>query len=155
MAVAGQRAGRISSLLFRIQKTLGAHRLALGHCRLTDSPARTNVALFIHRAVRLIILRVADLEKRLLLFHLGDLLFQLLDPFLQALILQPQDIKPIEKVLTLDLRPFEGAFEPGQFQLSRSLVKWRCHRHPRTGTIGPPTALYVVVRTVPIRTSQE
>jgi hypothetical protein len=33
----------------------------LGHCRLTDSPARTNVALFIHRAVRLIILPVADL----------------------------------------------------------------------------------------------
>ncbi len=24
------------------------------HCRLTDSPARTNVALFLHRAVRLI-----------------------------------------------------------------------------------------------------
>ena len=32
-----------------------------GHCRLTDSPARTDMALFIHRAVRLIILRVADL----------------------------------------------------------------------------------------------
>ncbi|MDI3464817.1 MAG: hypothetical protein OJF50_003638 [Nitrospira sp.] len=36
----------------------------LGHCRLTDSPARTNVALFLHRAVRLIILRVADLIGR-------------------------------------------------------------------------------------------
>jgi hypothetical protein len=33
----------------------------LGHCRLTDSPARTNVTLFLHRAVRLIILRVVNL----------------------------------------------------------------------------------------------
>ncbi|WHZ25505.1 MAG: hypothetical protein OJF51_000300 [Nitrospira sp.] len=31
-----------------------------GHCRLTHSPARTNVVLFLHRTVRLIILRVAD-----------------------------------------------------------------------------------------------
>jgi len=30
------------------------------HRRLTNSPARTNLALFIHRAVRLIMLRVAD-----------------------------------------------------------------------------------------------
>ncbi|HEX5543925.1 MAG TPA: hypothetical protein VFX10_00445 [Nitrospira sp.] len=36
-----------------------------GHCRLTDSPARTDVALFIHRAVRLIPLRVADLPAAL------------------------------------------------------------------------------------------
>ena len=36
-----------------------------GHCRLTASPARTNVALFLHRAVRLIILRVADLAEAL------------------------------------------------------------------------------------------
>jgi hypothetical protein len=35
-------------------------RESLGHCRLTDSPARTNVALFLHRAVRLVIPRVAD-----------------------------------------------------------------------------------------------
>jgi len=35
------------------------------HCRLTVSPARTNVALFIHRAVRLIILRAVDLATRL------------------------------------------------------------------------------------------
>jgi hypothetical protein len=34
---------------------------SFGDCRLTGSPARTNVALFLHRAVRLIILRVADL----------------------------------------------------------------------------------------------
>ncbi|HET7058305.1 MAG TPA: hypothetical protein VFI05_06195 [Nitrospiraceae bacterium] len=33
----------------------------LRHWALTDSPARTDVALFIHRAVHLIILRVADL----------------------------------------------------------------------------------------------
>lgn len=32
---------------------------------LTDSPARTGVALFIHRAVRLIIPRVADLAAAL------------------------------------------------------------------------------------------
>jgi len=51
--------------LSQIPKTQGAHRLALRHCRLTDSPARTNMALFIHRAVRLIILRVADLVKRI------------------------------------------------------------------------------------------
>ena len=37
----------------------------LGHCRLTDSPARTNVALFLHRAVRLISLRVAHLAAAL------------------------------------------------------------------------------------------
>ena len=36
-----------------------------GHCRLTDSPARTNVVLFIHRTVRLIILRVADVAAAL------------------------------------------------------------------------------------------
>ncbi|WHZ28282.1 MAG: hypothetical protein OJF51_003080 [Nitrospira sp.] len=36
-----------------------------GHCRLTDSPARTNVVLFLHRTVRLIILRVADLAAAL------------------------------------------------------------------------------------------
>jgi hypothetical protein len=38
----------------------------VGHRRLTDSPARTNVVLFIHRTVRLIILRVADLAVALL-----------------------------------------------------------------------------------------
>jgi hypothetical protein len=32
------------------------------HCRLTDSPARTNMVLFIHRTVRLVILRVVDLR---------------------------------------------------------------------------------------------
>jgi hypothetical protein len=36
-------------------------RIRLRHCRLIVSPARTDVALFLHRAVRLIILRVADL----------------------------------------------------------------------------------------------
>ena len=30
------------------------HGALTEHCRLTDSPARTNLALFIHRAVRLI-----------------------------------------------------------------------------------------------------
>ena len=68
------------------------------------------------------------LEQRLLLFHLGDLLFQLLDPSLQTLILQTQDIEPIEKLFTLDLCPFEGTFQSCQFKLSRSLVKWKCHR---------------------------
>ncbi|WHZ25267.1 MAG: hypothetical protein OJF51_000062 [Nitrospira sp.] len=37
----------------------------VGHRRLTDSPARTNVVLFIHRTVRLIILRVAALAAAL------------------------------------------------------------------------------------------
>jgi hypothetical protein len=36
-----------------------------GHCRLTDSPARTTVVLFLHRTVRLILLRVADLAAAL------------------------------------------------------------------------------------------
>jgi hypothetical protein len=49
----------------------------------------------------------------LLLLHLGDLLFQLLHPILQPLILQPQEIESIQKLLALNLRPFEGAFEPG------------------------------------------
>ena len=38
---------------------------ALRHSRLTDSPARTDLVLFIHRTVRLIILHVADLVKRI------------------------------------------------------------------------------------------
>jgi hypothetical protein len=50
-------------------RTLGAHRLApvrkaSRHCRLTDSPARTSVVLFIHRTLHLIILRVMDFVKR-------------------------------------------------------------------------------------------
>jgi len=32
-----------------------------GRCRLTDSPARTHVALFLHRAVRLLLCRLAEL----------------------------------------------------------------------------------------------
>ena len=39
------------------------------HCRLTDSPARTDMVLFIHRTVRLIILRVADLAAAALDGH--------------------------------------------------------------------------------------
>ncbi len=41
----------------------------MGHCQLTDSLARTDVVLFIHRTVRLIILRVADLPAVLLVDH--------------------------------------------------------------------------------------
>jgi len=36
------------------------------HCRLTNSPARTDVVLFIHRTVRLSILHVADIVAALL-----------------------------------------------------------------------------------------
>ena len=77
--------------------------------------------------------RLCFLEQRLLLFHLGNLLFQFPNPILQSLIFQPQHIKPIEKLFPLDLRPFEGALQPDQFKLSRSLIKRNCHRHPRTG----------------------
>jgi len=34
------------------------------HCQLTDSLARTNVVLFIHRTVRLLIHRVVDLNTQ-------------------------------------------------------------------------------------------
>jgi hypothetical protein len=41
------------------------------HCRLTDSPARTNMVLFIHRTVRLTILRVVDLHASRRFQHAG------------------------------------------------------------------------------------
>jgi hypothetical protein len=68
------------------------------------------------KTVRLIIFRVADLhetrlEEGLLLFHLGHLLLQLLNATVQPLIFQPQHIKPVKKLLPLNLRPFKGAFE--------------------------------------------
>ena len=38
-------------------------REGLGHCWVTDSPARTNMALFLHRAVRLVILASRTLAR--------------------------------------------------------------------------------------------
>ena len=50
------RGGRVKCIRFALRNC----RLT-GHCQLTDSLARTDVVLFIHRTVRLTILRVADL----------------------------------------------------------------------------------------------
>ncbi|CAE6702096.1 hypothetical protein NSPZN2_10786 [Nitrospira defluvii] len=57
------------------------------------------------------------LEESLLLPGLCQLPLQLLNPLLQALVVEAEKIQTIQQLLTLDIRPLQRALQPGQLKL--------------------------------------
>jgi hypothetical protein len=53
------------------------------------------------------------LKQRLLLFTLGQATFQIFHKPLKPQILQAQEIKTIQQLLALDVRPFQRALQSG------------------------------------------